>query len=64
MAKAKMVRIGSGNERQMQLRVGEQGTGRVVARVNYWPNSRESVVAAREMLRNAAAREGLEVVKE
>ena len=64
MLKAKMVSKHQRGtvENQMQLRAGEQGAGKVIARVNYWPNSPGSISAARDLLCNAAERDGYTVV--
>ncbi len=64
MSKAKMVskHTRGSIENVMELRSGEQGTGRIVQRVRYWPTSPTSISAARDILIAAAEREGLMVV--
>lgn len=49
-------------EANLELRAGAQGTGKVIARVSYWPQHSVSVSAAYDALHSAAKREGYTVI--
>jgi hypothetical protein len=51
----------NGRERVMELRAGAKGTGKLIARVSYWPWSAKSCEVADEYIFTAARREGYEV---
>jgi len=67
MKKAKVVikqgrLIPNGREARMCLRVGEKGTGKLLGEVIYWPWSAISYDQASEIIKQIAAKHGVEIV--
>ena len=52
----------NGREMKMQLRMGAEGTGRIIQEIIYWPWSRQSVDAATEIMRSAAKFAGVNII--
>lgn len=52
----------NGQERRATLRGGENGAGKVLHVVNYWPHSGASIDAAYAIFTEVAKREGYEIV--
>lgn len=68
MKQAKVVDVGrphvGQHEREMQLRAGAKGKGRIISSTIYWPGSPRSCEAADDYIAQAAKRNGYEIVAE